>query len=66
MPWTVSDPPSVAQTWEEAEKRKCVSAANATLNRGGTEQEAVFACIYVFPLLPKSAPHWVDRLLSKA
>lgn len=46
MPWTVSDPPSVAKNWTEAEKEKCVSAANAVLEEGGSEEDAIYACIH--------------------
>lgn len=45
MPWTVKDPPSVARNWTEAQKKKCVSAANAVLADGGKDREAIFACI---------------------
>lgn len=44
-PWTVSNPPSCAQSWSKAEKRKCVKAANAELARTGDEKKAIFACI---------------------
>lgn len=46
MPWTVSDPPPPAQNWSEEERRKCVLAANAVLREGGSEQDAIFACIH--------------------
>lgn len=46
MPWTVADPPRCAQNWTEAEKRRCVEAANAVLREGGTEEEAIYACIH--------------------
>lgn len=45
MPWTIDNPPPPAKNWTLAEKKKCVPAANATLENGGTEEEAVFACI---------------------
>jgi len=45
MPWTYDDPPAVAQNWTEAEQRRCVDAANAVLEAGGTDQEAIYACI---------------------
>lgn len=45
MPWTVKNPPSCAKNWTESEKKKCVTAANAVLREGGTEQDAIFACI---------------------
>jgi len=45
MPWTVDNPPAVARNRTEEERRRCVAAANAVLERGGTEEEAIFACI---------------------
>ncbi len=45
MPWTYDDPPAVAQGWTEAEQRRCVDAANAVLEDGGSDQEAIYACI---------------------
>lgn len=45
MPWSVAKPPSVAKNWTTAEKKKCVTAANAVLADGGSEEDAIFACI---------------------
>lgn len=45
MPWTYDDPPAVAQNWTDEEQRRCVDAANAVLEEGGTDEEAIFACI---------------------
>lgn len=45
MPWTINNPPPPAKNWTEAQKRKCVSAANATLKRTGSEKDAIYACI---------------------
>lgn len=45
MPWTIEQPPAVAQNWTAAERERCVTAANAVLERGGTDEEAIFACI---------------------
>jgi len=45
MPWTYDDPPAVAQNWSEAQQRRCVDAANAVLEDGGTEEQAIYACI---------------------
>lgn len=45
MPWTVDDPPPPAKNWTADEKSKCVAAANAALERGNNEQDAIFACI---------------------
>lgn len=45
MPWTVENPPDVARNWTRSERERCVAAANAVLERGGSEEEAIFACI---------------------
>ena len=45
MPWTIEQPPAVAQNWTAAGRERCVTAANAVLERGGTDEEAIFACI---------------------
>jgi len=45
MPWTMSDPPPPAKNWSDAEKRRCVRAANAALKRGLSDEQAVYACI---------------------
>ena len=45
MPWTMKNPPSPAKNWTEGEKRKCVDAANAVLADGGTDEDAIYACI---------------------
>lgn len=46
MPWTVDDPPTVAKNWTAEEQKKCVAAANAVLKEGGTDEEAIYACIH--------------------
>jgi hypothetical protein len=45
MPWTISDPPAVAKNWTDEEKTKCVAAANAALEAGKSDEEAIQACI---------------------
>jgi HK97 family phage prohead protease len=45
MPWTIDDPPPPARSWTESERRRCVEAANAVLDGGGTDEEAIYACI---------------------
>lgn len=45
MPWTLDDPPKVAENWTDEEKELCVNAANSVLLSGGDDQEAIFACI---------------------
>lgn len=46
MPWTDDNPPAVAKNWTPDEIHRCVRAANATLARGKSDQDAVFACIH--------------------
>jgi len=46
MPWTYDDPPDVAKSWSDEDIRKCVDAANAVLEDGGTDEEAIYACIH--------------------
>jgi len=46
MPWTYENPPAVALNWTGEEIRACVDAANAVLEEGGTDEEAIFACIH--------------------
>jgi len=38
--------PKVAKNWAPSEQKKCVSAANAALKEGKSEQDAIFACIH--------------------
>lgn len=45
MPWTMQKPPNPAKNWPDSEKRACVRAANAVLADGGTDQEAIRACL---------------------
>ena len=45
MPWTVENPPRPAKNWTEEEKQKCVRAANAVLRDGGSDEQAIYACI---------------------
>lgn len=45
MPWSVKNPPRPAKNWSAAAKRVCVSAANSTLKRGGSDTDAIRACI---------------------
>jgi len=44
-PWTVANPPPPATNWTDGEKERCVETANAVLRDGGSEQDAIFACI---------------------
>lgn len=45
MPWSVKNPPRPAKNWSAAAKRICVRAANGTLARGGSDVDAIRACI---------------------
>ena len=45
MPWTIDKPPPPAKNWDNIAKQRCVAAANATLARGGSDEEAIYACI---------------------
>jgi len=46
MPWTTDSPPDVAKNWTDAEKARCVSAANRHLDENeGDDQGAIFACL---------------------
>jgi hypothetical protein len=47
MPYSYpSKVPKVAMHWTDPQQKKCVAAANAVLNRGGSDEDAVFACIH--------------------
>ena len=45
MPWSKDSPPAVAKNWSEEEQDKCIAAANSVLLDGGSDEEAIFACI---------------------
>ncbi len=46
MPWSYPDKvPPPAKNWEVEEQKKCTAAANSVLEEGGSEQDAIFACI---------------------
>ncbi len=45
MPWSATNLPLPAKNYSDPEKLRCVTAANRTLMRGGTEEEAIQACI---------------------
>ena len=45
MPWSAKNPPSVAKNWPKGDQKKCVDAANAVLREGGSEGDAIRACI---------------------
>lgn len=68
MPWTVDDPPPPAKNWTKDEKKKCVKAANAVLADGGSDEEAVYACIHAAGKSKKGfdLTGFVDVLLKAA
>jgi len=46
VPWAYpTNVPSCAKNWTAEEQQECVKAANAVLREGGSEQDAIFACI---------------------
>jgi len=45
MPWSVKNPPGPAKNWSAAAKRICVRAANGALKNGGSDTDAIRACI---------------------
>lgn len=45
MPWTTENPPRPAKNWPAEDKEKCVKAANAVIRDGGSDEDAIFACI---------------------
>ncbi len=46
MPWTTQNPPNCAKNWTESEKHKCITAANSVLASGGSDADAIYACIH--------------------
>jgi hypothetical protein len=45
VPWTADHPPGVAKNTSQAERAACVKAANAALEDGKSDEDAIFACI---------------------
>lgn len=45
MPWSSKNPPPPAKNWPPAAKSLCVRVANGVLKRGGSDRDAVIACI---------------------
>lgn len=66
MPWTARNPPSVAKNWTDSEKEKCVKAANAVLENGGTDGDAIFACIRAAGKTKPKSMQEVSELIVKA
>jgi phage head maturation protease len=63
MPWTYDNPPAVAQNWTDAQIRRCVDAANAVLDEGGSDEEAIYACIHA---AGKDKPKMIEYKSVKA
>lgn len=56
--------PKVAKHWSPERQKKCAKAAQAVLEHGGTEQDAIFACIH--NAKEKQLPDEYDRLSDQA
>ncbi len=65
MPWTVKNPPSVAKNWNKEEKEKCVKAANTVLRNGGSDEDAIYACIHAAGKGKKSLKEVIESILFK-
>ena len=47
MPYSYPDKvPNVAKNWPAGEQKKCASAAQSVLSDGGSERDAIYACIH--------------------
>ena len=47
MPWSYpNNIPKPAKNWTAAEQKRCIASGNAVLREGGSEQDAIFACIH--------------------
>lgn len=79
MPWSKDNPPFFAKNKSEAERKVAADAANSTLAKGSTEEEAIFAAIAAVKRLNKQEsqkkaveapkrvlPSHVSSLLNKA
>jgi hypothetical protein len=45
MPWSKKNPPGPSKNWPSAAQSLCVRVANATLRSGGSDTDAIRACI---------------------
>ena len=60
MPYSYPDRvPSVAMHWTDSEKRKCAREAQAVLDSGKSEEQAIFACIHA-----AGRSKWFERTLD--
>lgn len=67
MPYSYpSQVPRVAKNWTEPQKKRCTAAANSVLNGGGSEKEAIFACIHAAGVRKKQGPDDYDRACEDA
>lgn len=64
MPWSMNNPPPPAKNWSSDRQQKCIRAANAVLKAGGSEQDAIFACIH--NAREKQLPDEYERLSEQA
>ena len=54
--------PKVAKNWTPSEQKKCTKAAQAVLDKGGSEQDAIFACIHAADKSKKIKVRIIDRI----
>jgi hypothetical protein len=57
--------PRPAKHWTDSEKKKCIAASNAVLADGGSEKDAIFACIHAAGKGKKSMPKQNKALIHK-
>jgi uncharacterized protein YdaT len=55
VPWTIDDPPAVAKNKSRRERRACVAAANAAIDRGEGDEAAIHACLGAMQALSDAA-----------
>jgi hypothetical protein len=60
--------PKVAMHWSPVQQRRCTAAANAVLGGGGSEEDAIFACIHAAGRShhKQGDDHRYDRLTEEA
>lgn len=65
MPYSYPDKiPNPAKNWSASRQKKCINAANAVLNNGGSEEDAIFACLHNAKVKQKDDEY--DRLTETA
>lgn len=45
MPWSKKNPPGPSKNWPPAAQSLCIRVANGVLKRGGSDKDAIIACI---------------------